>query len=112
MSEVKKLKQDNKNLEIKIQTQGHNMHVFTKEQIKLEEEIEKLKQALEVLMESNEFYCDVESWNLIHPNHDRKDAKTIVNKDLILDTTANRFFGGKRAREAKKKVQEILGETK
>lgn len=69
-------------------------------------EIKSKDETIRILKEALEFYADVESWNLIHPNHDKKDAKTINNSDLVFDTF--RSFGGKRAREALKKVEGII----
>lgn len=71
------------------------------------DKIKSLEAKLALAIEALEFYANVESWNLIHPSHDRKDAKTIVNMDTSFNDLARRSFGGKLARKALTEIKEM-----
>jgi hypothetical protein len=73
----------------------------------LNKELSKYKQAFEVLKLANEFYSSPDNWSrrdtLFWESIDRNDCK-----DYLHITRDVRLTGGHRAREAAKKVEEIL----
>lgn len=70
--------------------------------------IEKLEQAVEILRESNGYYKEYKNWTC-----SQIDAP--LNESFILNDTTRKphsvaIVGGKRAREAERRVKEILDE--
>lgn len=70
-----------------------------------EKEISRLKAANEVLMEMCEFYGDYQNWyDSLGSRYENIITGDDMEEDPIIQT------GGKRARLAKKKVEEIMGD--
>lgn len=76
--------------------------------------IEKQKKVIEILSKSNDFYADRSSWSESeHPTHEYY-AGAIKNDDSLVEYTEadgdkfKDYYGGKKARQAKKQAEEIL----
>ncbi len=71
-------------------------------------ELAKYKQAFEVLKKANDFYCDKDMWHFVKDG----DFKCRINYDDVtpyyLENPKSYSCGGKRAREAAIKAEEIL----
>lgn len=72
----------------------------------------ELKQKLALAVEALKFYADVESWQLRTFNEadvTKGYAVRISNHDAEYLEPANRYFGGKRARQCLKEVEDMNG---
>ncbi len=75
----------------------------------LEKELAKYKAAYEVLIGANEFYTDKENWSKFKDETDLYSMIDPIDYERFSDlTTQPTYFGGKNAREAAKKIVEIL----
>ncbi len=87
---------------------------YIKENKALENKVKILTEGAKVLVESNGFYGDVESYNLAHAYQGKGYATNIVSMDHYFNSQAKRYFAGKRAREAAnsekvKAMMEVIG---